>query len=78
MLLLHSEWWERLAAEDHDLLHHAPGPVGDLSAWLERFIADHGPAPWASLEAALAAHPQHGFAVQTMTAMAVDDIVAFD
>jgi len=77
MLLLHSEWWERLAAEDHDLLHHAPGPVGELSAWLERFIANHGPAPWASLEAALGAHPLHAVAQQAMAAMAVDDVLSF-
>ncbi len=78
LLLLHSEWWERLGAEDHDLLHQTPGPVGELSAWLERFIAHHGPAPWASLEAALGAHPLHDVAQQAMTAMAVDDVVVFD
>lgn len=78
LLLLHSDWWERLAAEDHDLLHQTPGPIGELSAWLERFIANHGPAPWASLEAALGAHPLQAVAQQAMTAMAVDDVVDFD
>jgi DNA primase len=52
--------------------------VGELSAWLERFIANHGPAPWASLEAALGAHPLHDVAQQAMNAMAVDDVVDFD
>jgi DNA primase len=78
LLLLHSDWWERLSAEDHDLLHQAPGAIGELSAWLERFIANHGPAPWASLEAALGAHPLLAAAQQAMTAMAIDDVVDFD
>ena len=73
LLLLHSEWWERLAPEDHELLHHLPGPHGELCAWLERFIADHGPAPWASLDAALGAHALQSVAQQAMTSMAVDE-----
>ena len=49
-----------------------------MSAWLDRFIANHGPAPWASLEAALGAHPLHPVAQQVMATMAVDDVVVFD
>jgi DNA primase len=78
LLLLHSDWWERLSMEDHDLLNQTAGPVGELSAWLDRFIAHHGSAPWASLEAALGAHPLLAIAQQAMTAMAVDDVVEFD
>jgi len=54
MLLLHSAWWERLSDQDHQLLHELPGIHGDLVAWLERFLVNHGAAPWAVLEAALA------------------------
>ena len=54
MLLLESGWWERLSAEDHQLLHELPGAHGELVQWLERFLVNHGPAPWSVLEAALA------------------------
>ena len=53
MLLLHSEWLEKLAPDDHDLIHHLPAPHGELGAWLERQVAEHGPLPWAALEASL-------------------------
>ncbi len=53
MLLLESGWWERLSAEDHQLLHELPGTHGELVQWLERFLVNHGPAPWSALEVAL-------------------------
>jgi DNA primase len=53
MLLLNSEWLEKLAPDDHDLIHHLPAPHGELGAWLERQVAEHGPLPWAALEASL-------------------------
>ena len=54
LLLLASDWWERLSAEDHQLLHGLPGAHGDLIAWLERYLEHHGAGPWVALEAALA------------------------
>jgi len=53
MLLLDSFLWERLSAEDHQLLHELPSSHGELVQWLERFLVNHGPAPWSALEAAL-------------------------
>jgi DNA primase len=53
MLLLNSAWWDLLTAEDHDLLHQQPEPHGQVFAWLERHLAEHGPQPWAVLERAL-------------------------
>ncbi|MBL0726727.1 DNA primase [Piscinibacter sp. HJYY11] len=53
MLLLHSEWWEQLDADDHELLADLPAPHGPLCAWLERHLHDHGNTPWAVLEQAL-------------------------
>ena len=50
MLLLHSEWWDQLTADDHELLHSQPEPHGPLFAWLERQLADHGGMPWAVLD----------------------------
>ncbi len=53
LLLLHSGWWELLAADDHELLHELPAPHGQLFAWLEREFNEHGSRPWAALEQAL-------------------------
>jgi DNA primase len=53
MLLLHSEWWQQLDADDHELLAKLPAPHGPLCAWLERHLNDHGTTPWAVLEQAL-------------------------
>ncbi len=55
MLLLNSNWWDMLNADDHELLHHLPAPHGPVFAWLERRIAEHGPQSWAVLEQALVA-----------------------
>jgi DNA primase len=54
LLLLASDWWARLSADDHQLLHALPAPHGDLIAWLERHLMHHGAGPWGVLEAALA------------------------
>jgi DNA primase len=53
MLLLHSEWWQQLDADDHELLAELPSPHGPLCAWLERHLHDQGETPWAVLEQAL-------------------------
>ena len=54
MLLLNCAWWERLSAEDHQLLHQLPGVHGELVAWLERHLVHHGASAWSVLEAAMA------------------------
>ena len=55
MLMLHSDWWEQLSHDDHELLHALPQPHGPVFAWLERQLADHGPMSWAEIEQAQAA-----------------------
>jgi DNA primase len=57
LLLLHSDWWERLGAEDHQLLHEVGGSPGTVIAWLERQITEHGPQTWAALAEAVAGEP---------------------
>jgi DNA primase len=52
-LLRHSDWWEQLPGEDQTLLHGLGGPHGIAVAWLERELTEHGPLPWAALEARL-------------------------
>ena len=53
MLLLHSDWWQQLDADDHELLAALPSVHGPLCAWLERYLHEHGASPWAVLEQAL-------------------------
>jgi DNA primase len=53
MLLLQPGWWEQLGHEDQQMLHELPSPHGDLVQWLERYLVNHGPAPWPVLESAL-------------------------
>jgi len=53
LLLLHSDWWDQLGADDHELLHELPAPHGALVTWLERQLLEHGATPWAALEQAL-------------------------
>jgi DNA primase len=57
LLLRHSDWWERLNAEDHQLLHELGGEHAQVVAWLERQLIEHGPQTWATLEPLLAAEP---------------------
>ena len=47
-------WWHDLPADEHELLHRLPAPHGELIAWLERDLAEHGPRPWAVVREALA------------------------
>jgi len=48
--------WERLSHDDHQLLCELPPPHGPLFAWLDGYVLDHGPQPWATLRQALAGH----------------------
>ena len=77
MLLLHSEWWDMLEPTDHELLHTLPAPHGEVCAWLERHLADHGPTPWSALAAALAGSEHAEVAVRLVTASALEDEMAF-
>jgi DNA primase len=59
MLMLHSAWWDELSTADHELLHALPAPLGELCAWLERQLAEHGTTPWAALAEGLVGDPLH-------------------
>ncbi len=56
LLLMQAAWWDRLTAEDHELMHALPAPHGELIAWLESDLMEHGARPWAALRAALGAN----------------------
>jgi len=49
---------ERLSDQDHQLLHELPGVHGDLVAWLERFLVNHGACAWSVLQVSLAEEGQ--------------------
>jgi DNA primase len=76
LLLRHSEWWEQLAADDHELLHHLPEPHGPLSNWLERQLHEHGPLAWSALREGLG-DELRAAAMRLMDSVAVDDVVEF-
>jgi len=69
LLLMQASWWDRLTAEDHELLHGLPAPHGALIAWLESDLMEHGVRPWAALRAALGANEP----LQTAVAQWADD-----
>jgi DNA primase len=75
LLLTQPAWWDQLTAEDHDLLHSLPPPHGDLLAWLERDIVEHGPRPWAAVRTALAAQES---AAAALAARRLDDSEDYD
>lgn len=58
LLLAHSGLWEQLSSEDHALLCGLPGQHGELLSWLEAWLHEHGPQPWAVLRQALQAHAE--------------------
>ena len=53
LLLMQAAWWDRLTAEDHEIMHALPAPHAELIAWLESDLMEHGARPWAALRAAL-------------------------
>ena len=77
MLFLHGEWWDALDPDDHELLHSLPAPHGEVCAWLERHLSDHGPTPWSALAAALAGSAHAEFAARLVTANALEDEMVF-
>jgi len=77
MLLLHGEWWDALDPGDHELLHSLPAPHGEVCAWLERHLSDHGPTPWSALAAALAGSAHAEVAARLVTADALEDEMLF-
>ena len=62
LLLRHSDWWDRLSAQDHELLHGLDGLHGEVVSWLERQLVEHGPQTWAALEEAASTEPWHSAA----------------
>ena len=53
LLLRHSDWWDTLSHDDHQLLHDLGGDHSSTVAWLEQQLTEHGPMTWAALAQAL-------------------------
>jgi len=78
LLLRHNEWWEQLSGEDHGLLHELGGNHGEVLAWLERQITEHGPQTWAALDEAMADEAWAGLARGWLKTVAVDEEHGFE
>ncbi len=78
LLLRHSDWWECLSGEDHELLQGLDGAHGSVVAWLERQLTEHGPQTWAALEQALASEAVHEQAVGWVDAAVADEEQGLD
>jgi len=78
LLLRHNEWWEQLSGEDHSLLHELGGAHGEVLAWLERQITEHGPQTWAALDAAMVDETWATLARGWLQAVAVDEEHGFE
>jgi len=78
LLLRHSDWWERLSADDQHLLHELGGTHGEAVAWLEQQLTEHGPQTWAALDEALAGQPLHDAAKAWVDGAAFDEEHGFD
>ena len=78
LLLRHNEWWEQLSGEDHGLLHELGGTHGEVLAWLERQITEHGPQTWAALDEAMADEAWATLARGWLKTVAVDEEHGFE
>ncbi len=73
LLLLHSDWWERLGADDHQLLHELGAPHGEVMSWLDRQITEHGAQAWHALAEAAVDEPWSRQAAAWVEQAAVED-----
>ena len=78
LLLRHSDWWERLPGADHELLHGLGGEHGEVVAWLERQLTEHGPQTWAALSQACASESWQARALAWVDAADPDEEQGFD
>jgi len=78
LLLRHSDWWERLSADDHELLHGLGGVHGEVVAWLERQLTEHGPQTWGALDQALTDETWQDTARAWIAGVAPDEEQGFD
>ena len=67
LLLSNMAEWETLSHELHGLLCDLPGAHGQLFAWLDGQLHEHGAQPWAALREGLRGMPfESHFVVQAV------------
>ncbi len=76
LLLRHSDWWDQLSTDDHQLLHDLGGEHGALVVWLERQLTEHGPMTWSALHGALDGHELRATALRLIDPLSLDDTPA--
>ncbi len=59
--------WDTLSHENHAMLCELPPPHGELFAWLDSQLHEHGPLPWGALREGLRGHPTEALALKLMT-----------
>ena len=69
LLLTQADSWDRLSAQEHQVLLALPAPHGPLFAWLESQLHEHGPQPWAALREGLRGHANERHAVLQISQM---------
>ena len=69
LLLTQADSWDRLSAQEHQVLLALPAPHGPLFVWLESQLHDHGPQPWAALREGLRGHVNERHAVMQISQM---------
>ncbi|HEU4459166.1 MAG TPA: DNA primase [Methylibium sp.] len=57
LLLQRCAWWHELTTADHELLVGLGGWHAELFGWVERWLAEHGPASWTELREPVAVQP---------------------
>ena len=78
LLLRHADWWHRLTADDHHLLHGLGGDHGLLVSWLEQQLTDHGTLTWQALADALDGHELQAAALRIADPASLDDRHEFE
>ncbi len=78
LLLRHSDWWQRLPSDDHGLLHELEGTHGEVVAWLEQQVTEHGDQTWATLEQAMVEQPWHETARRWVAAAHAEEEQSFE
>lgn len=77
ILLIHSDWWEKLPSADQELLCDQPGWQGELFKWLERLIVDRGTVNWAALAQMARSEHWYDMMMSLMDSIALEEDIQF-
>ena len=69
IVLLDNTAWQQLSNSEHHLLCELPAPHGDLFAWLDAQIQEHGMQTWGALSEGLRGHNHERMAHKLVTSV---------